>query len=87
MARTHRRTGWYPVAGDIVVTKVAAHYHVARAEAEGHPWSSIQLTTRLGDALTLACRLAIGSPRRVFIYARRDRYQYVEIDCAKPPWL
>lgn len=77
----------HPVAGDIVVTKVANHYHVGRAQAEGTPSVSIQQMDRLGDALTLACQLITGSARRVFLYDRGDRLHYVEIDCAKPSWL
>ena len=80
------RQARHPTAGDIVVTKVANHYHVGRVEAEGKPWTSIQTMDRLADALTLACRLVSGS-QHVFLYDRGDRLHYVEIDCAKPYWL
>jgi hypothetical protein len=70
-----------PVAGDVVVTKVANHYHVGRVEAEGKPLASIQAMDRFADALALACRLVSGS-QHVFLYDRGDRPHYVEIDCA-----
>ena len=76
----------HPGAGDIVVTKVADHYHVSRTQAEEKPVITIQSMNRLGDALTLACQLVTGSPRRVFLYDRGDRLHYVEIDCANPYW-
>jgi hypothetical protein len=79
--------GRHPVTGDVVVTKVAEHYHVGRVQAEGTPSVSIQQVDRLGDALTLACQLVTGSRRRVFLNDRVDRLHYVEIDCAKPSWL
>jgi len=82
-SRTPRR---HPTAGDIVVTKVANHYHVGRVEAEGKPWASIEAMDRLADAMTLACRLIAGS-ERVFLYARSGLLHRVEIDCAKPGWL
>ena len=78
----------HPQPGDIVVTKVADHYHVSRAMAGGTaPSVSIQAMDRLGDALTLACQLVTGSPRRVFLYDRGDRPHHTQIDCAKPYWL
>ena len=76
----------HPATGDVVVTKVANHYHVGRVEAEGKPWVSIETTDRFADALTLACRL-VSAAQHVVLYDRGDRLHYVEIDCAKPHWL
>ena len=75
-----------PTAGDIVVTKVANHYHVGRVEADGRPRASIRTLDRLADALTLACRLVAAS-EHVFLFDRGDRLHSVAIDCAKPYWL
>ena len=81
-----RTPGRHPAEGDVVVTKVANHYHVGRVQAEGKPWASIEATDRLADALALACGLTTGS-QRVFLYARSGLLHRVEIDCAKPCWL
>jgi hypothetical protein len=74
-----------PADGDIVVTKVASHFHVGRVQAEGKPWTSIEVMNSQSDALTVACRL-IRATQRVFLYDRGDRLHYVEIDCANPYW-
>ena len=72
-----------PAAGDVVVTKVANHYNVGRAQADGTPLAAIETIDRLADALTLACRLIAGS-QRVFLYDRGGLLHRVEVDCAKP---
>lgn len=81
-----RIPGRQPIAGDVVVTKIANHYHVSRVQAEGKPWASIKEMDRVADALTFACGLITGS-QRVFLYARSGLLHRVEIDCAKPGWL
>jgi hypothetical protein len=78
-------TSQHPAAGDIVVTRVANHYHVSRVLLEGRPWVSIQAFDSESDALTLACGLIL-EPQRVLLYARGDRHHYVQIDCANPYW-
>ena len=75
----------HPGAGDIVVTKVAEHYHVGRVQAEGTPSVPIQAMNRIGAVLTLACELISGS-QRVFLYDHGGLLHHSEIDCAKPYW-
>ena len=70
-----------PVDGDIVVTKVADHYQMARVQADGRPWASIQALDRLADALSLACRLISGS-QRVFLFTHDGLLHRIAIDCA-----
>ena len=74
-----------PVAGDIVVTKVAAHYQVSRVILEGRPWAALETIDSLADALALACGLA-REPQRVFLNARGSKSGHVLIDCANPYW-
>lgn len=77
----------YPTAGDIVVTKVGAHYHVGRVQSEeGKPLATISpaVATRT-HALALACRLVTGS-QGVFLDALGSQRQCVEIDCTHAPW-
>jgi hypothetical protein len=74
-----------PVAGDIVVTKIANHYNVDRAAVEGTP-ALVKVIDTLSDALTLACQLVSGS-ERVFFYPRSNYPDGSAIDCAKPFWL
>ena len=51
-----------PIAGDVVVTKIAEHYHVGRVQVAGTPLIAIQQMNSVSDALTLACQLVTGSP-------------------------
>jgi hypothetical protein len=72
-----------PAAGDLVVTRVAGHYHVGRKQAEGQPIASIAVTNRYDDAIAIACQLAAGQ-QRVFLYGKGGSSDGVEIDCTKP---
>ena len=72
-----------PAAGDLVVTRVAAHYHVGRKQAEGRPHASIAVTNRYDEAIAVACQLVSGQ-QRVFLYAKGGSSDGVEIDCRKP---
>ena len=75
-----------PAAGDIVVTKVANHYHVGRVEDEGQPWASCPDPGLSRHALTLACQLASGS-EQVFLFDRGDWLHHVGPMRRKPYWL
>lgn len=79
------RTPIQPSAGDIVVTRVASHYHVSRILFEGKPWVSLEATNSEADALTLACRL-IRPQQRVFLSGLGSKAKPVLIDCANPFW-
>ena len=70
------------VAGDVVVVKVAAHYHVGRVDAEGKPWVSIEAVDRLADAMTLACGLVSGS-QRVFLFTHDGLFHRIAVDCTR----
>jgi hypothetical protein len=74
-----------PVAGDIVVTKVAHHYQVIRVMLQGEPSVSVRVVDREADALTLACRL-IRARQRVFLYALGSKPKHILIDCAHRFW-
>ena len=74
----------HPVAGDIVVVKVADHYHVSRV-TERTPWTSIDAIDSESDALTLACEL-VSSSQRVFLYRSGSLPEHVLVDCANPYW-
>ena len=75
-----------PAAGDIVVTKVANHYHVGRVQPAGKPLATIApAMDRRSDALALACGLVTGS-QRVFLYAHSDQRARVDTDCTNPHW-
>ena len=71
-----------PAAGDIVVMKVANHYHVCLQQADDR-LAPIKTVNHLDDAIALACQIASGS-QRVFLYSRSGSANYLEIDCAKP---
>lgn len=70
-----------PVAGDVVVTKVADRYHLGRVQVPGRPWASIKETDGLSNLLSLACRLVSGS-QRVLLYDRGGSLHCIAIDCA-----
>jgi hypothetical protein len=70
-------------AGDIVVTKVADHYHISRAQGAGKPFAPLDVMDRRDDAIARACQLASGH-QRVFFYPKAGSPECAEIDCAKP---
>jgi hypothetical protein len=72
-----------PIAGDIVVMKVARHYHVSRVQADGEPFAALAVKNRLVDALDLACRSATGG-ERVFLYDQAGSPDGAEFDCTEP---
>jgi hypothetical protein len=69
--------------GDIVVIKVAAHFHVCRALGNGERLDPIETRMDLDDALALAQQLAVGH-RCVFLYGRASDRDCVEITCSEP---
>ena len=70
-------------AGDIVVTKVADHYHISRAQGAGKPFAPLDVIDRRADAIARACQLATGQ-QRVFMYGKGGSPDCVEVNCAKP---
>ena len=56
------------LAGDILVTRVANHYHIGRAQAEGAPLVTIDGANDREVALMVACRLVTGT-QRLFLCA------------------
>ena len=72
-----------PSAGDVVVTRVAGHYHVGRVQEDWEPYAKIASISSRVDALDLACR-SINGGQRVFLYGRAGTLNFIEFDCAKP---
>jgi hypothetical protein len=86
MGRLLSKTGRHPATGDIIIVKVAGHFNVCRAEANGDRLVTIEVIAQKSDALILACRHITGS-QRVFLQADSSSRDGVEIDCANPYWL
>ena len=78
-----RKRSRRPVAGDVVVTTVARHYHVGRVQMIGTVLSAIAVMNRREDALQQASDAATGHPR-VFIYGNAGSRDCVEIAGATP---
>lgn len=74
-----------PIAGDLVVTRVASHYEVSRVVIKGRPWVTINTIDSLSDALTLACGL-VRKPQRVLLSARSSKPEHILVDCANRYW-
>jgi hypothetical protein len=70
-----------PVRGDVVVTKVATHYHVSRVQGAGEPLATLGVANRRSDALDLACRSLVAQ-QRLFLYDRGDTADCVQVSCA-----
>ena len=81
MGRVLSETVRRPATGDVVVVKVAGHFNVCRAEANGDRLVTIKVIDLKSDAVLFACKLTTGS-QRVFLHADGSRRHGVEIDCA-----
>jgi hypothetical protein len=69
-------------AGDVVVTKVARHYHIGRVQAAGTVLAALSVENRRDDALALACESVTGH-QRVYLNISAGSRQHVEINCTK----
>ena len=78
-----RRRARRPAAGDVVVTKVARHYHVGRVQTIGRVLSAITVVNRLDEAIAHATYAATGR-ERVFLSDNAGSRDCVEIDRVTP---
>lgn len=67
-----------PVAGDIVVTKVARHYHVGRVQPVGTVLLSIAVANRQDEAIAVAC-VAVTGRQRAFLSENPGSPRCIEI--------
>jgi hypothetical protein len=67
----------------VLVTMVARHYHIGRAQLVGDVLTAIGVTNRRAEALALAAEAATGR-QRVFLFERAGSRHCVEIAGAKP---
>jgi hypothetical protein len=72
-----------PELGDIVVIRVARHYHIGREATRPEPITAIAVKTCLVDALEIAHRFVTGC-QRVFLYDHADSEDHVEIKRPTP---
>ena len=69
------------IAGDIVVTTVARHYHVGRVQPVGTVLLSIAVTNRQDDALAQASEAATCR-QRIFLFENSVTRTSIEFDGA-----
>jgi hypothetical protein len=81
-ASNMNRPSKWPLAGDVVVIKVARHYHVSRVEGDSTVLSAIGVENRQDEALDLAHRFVMGD-QRVFLFEDANSLTCVEIECEK----
>lgn len=73
-----RRLCRRPVAGDVVVTKVARHYHVGRVQTVGTVLLALAVANRRDDALAQASEAATCR-QRIFLFEDPDTRTCIEI--------
>ena len=78
-----KRPARRPAAGDVVVIKVARHYHVGRVQTVGTVLAAIEVSNHRDEAITAASMAVTGS-QRVFLSEHAGSLHCVEIDCTKP---